>query len=107
MRVPEEPVCNDLFRQNPVFTSLHLKYPVHVVPPQGSLLMSPSSPFLGWFVGLVVLVQEIWSCLGCSSRLGKNIFYLTGRYFNSFVLITQQAGQAAVLGRLSLGVCLW
>jgi hypothetical protein len=34
MRVPEEPVCIDLFRQNPVFTSLHLKYPVHVVPPQ-------------------------------------------------------------------------
>jgi hypothetical protein len=33
MRVPEEPVCIDLFRQNPVFTSLHLKYPAHVVPP--------------------------------------------------------------------------
>ncbi len=30
MRVPEEPVCIDLFRQNPVFTSLHLKSPVHV-----------------------------------------------------------------------------
>ncbi len=34
MRVPEEPVCIDLFRQNPVSTSLHLKSPVHVVPPQ-------------------------------------------------------------------------
>ncbi len=33
MRVPEEPVCVHLLRQNPVFTSLHLKYPVHVVPP--------------------------------------------------------------------------
>jgi hypothetical protein len=33
MRVPEEPVCIRLFRQNPVFTSLHLKSPVHVVPP--------------------------------------------------------------------------
>jgi hypothetical protein len=33
MRVPEEPVCIHLFRQNPVFTSLHLKSPVHVVPP--------------------------------------------------------------------------
>jgi hypothetical protein len=32
MRVPEEPVCIHLFRQNPVFTSLHLKSPVHVVP---------------------------------------------------------------------------
>ncbi len=25
MRVPEEPICNHFFRQNPVFTSLHLK----------------------------------------------------------------------------------
>jgi hypothetical protein len=30
MKVPEEPVCIDLFRQNPVFTSLYLKSPVHV-----------------------------------------------------------------------------
>jgi hypothetical protein len=30
MRVPEEPVCVHLFRQKPVFTSLHLKSPVHV-----------------------------------------------------------------------------
>jgi hypothetical protein len=30
---PEEPVCIHLFRQNPVFNSLHLKSPVHVVPP--------------------------------------------------------------------------
>jgi hypothetical protein len=27
MRVPEEPVCIHLFRQNPVFTSLHFKSP--------------------------------------------------------------------------------
>ncbi len=33
MRVPEETVCIDLFPQNPFFTSLHLKSPVHVVPP--------------------------------------------------------------------------
>jgi hypothetical protein len=33
MRVPEELVCIYLFRQNPVFTSLHFKSPVHVVPP--------------------------------------------------------------------------
>ncbi len=37
-RVPEEPVCIYLFRQNPVFTSLHLKSPVHVVPPLKSAL---------------------------------------------------------------------
>jgi hypothetical protein len=35
MRVPEEPVCIDLFRQNPVFTSLHLKSPIHVTRPLG------------------------------------------------------------------------
>ncbi len=37
MRVPVEPVCHDLFRQNPVFTSLHLKSPVRVVQPLMSL----------------------------------------------------------------------
>jgi hypothetical protein len=35
----------------------------------------------------------------------QNIF--TVHYFNSFVPIAQQAGQAAVLGRLSLSLCLW
>jgi hypothetical protein len=36
----------------------------------------------------------------------QNIFFLTVHYFNSFVPITQQAGQAAVLDRLyvSLGM---
>jgi hypothetical protein len=33
IRVSEEPVCIYLFRQNPVFTSLHLRSSVHVVPP--------------------------------------------------------------------------
>jgi hypothetical protein len=33
MRVSEEPVCIYLFRQKPVFTSLHLRSPFHVVPP--------------------------------------------------------------------------
>ncbi len=35
MRVREEPVCILLFQQNPVFTTLHFKSPIHVVPPQG------------------------------------------------------------------------
>ncbi len=39
MSVPEEPVCVDLFRQNPVLTFLHLKYPVHIVPLQGASLI--------------------------------------------------------------------
>jgi hypothetical protein len=33
MRVSEKPVCIYLFRQNPVFTSRHLRPLVHVVPP--------------------------------------------------------------------------
>jgi hypothetical protein len=33
MRVSEEPVWIDLFLPNPVFTPLHLKSAVHVVPP--------------------------------------------------------------------------
>jgi hypothetical protein len=37
----------------------------------------------------------------------QNVFFLTVHYFNAFVLAAQQAGQAAVLGRLSLSVCLW
>ena len=57
MRVSEEPVCIYLFQQNPVFTSLHLRSPIHVVPPQaicwtnrqffGSC--SVSFPFLKFF----------------------------------------------------------
>ena len=33
MKISEEPICIYLFRQNPVFTSLHLRSPVHVEPP--------------------------------------------------------------------------
>jgi hypothetical protein len=47
MRVPEEPVCIDLFRQNPVFTSLHLKSPVNVVPPLRRRREESSQPALG------------------------------------------------------------
>jgi hypothetical protein len=38
MRVPEEPVCIHLFRQNSVFTSLHLRSTVYFVPPLESLV---------------------------------------------------------------------
>jgi hypothetical protein len=37
----------------------------------------------------------------------QNISFLTVHYFNSIVDIAQQARQAAVLGRLSLSMCLW
>jgi hypothetical protein len=46
MRVPEEePVRSDLFRQNPVFTFLHLKSPVHVVPPLQTITLKTSWVF--------------------------------------------------------------
>ncbi len=57
-------------------------------------------------------------CLSCrykrfSSALAaligpvQNCFFLTVHFFNSFETIAQNAGQAAVLGRLSLSICLW
>ncbi len=55
----------------------------------------------GWFVGLVVPVQEILV------RPVQNMFFLTEHYFNYFVPIAQQAGQPAVLGLLSFRMCLW
>jgi hypothetical protein len=63
-------------------------------------------------VGLVVPEKEIF-CSGLAAPVGpvQNIFFLTVHYFTSFVPIAQQAGQAAgqapVLGRLSLCMCLW
>ncbi len=50
MRVPEGPVCIHLFRQNPVFTSLHLKSPVHVVPPQCRGVTRFHGNLTNWFV---------------------------------------------------------
>ncbi len=64
MRVPKEPVCNDLFRQNPVITSLHLKSPVHVVPPLEEKRKSWS--LIDWFQNfqirwLIDFPEESWS----------------------------------------------
>jgi hypothetical protein len=65
-------------------------------------------PFLGWFFGLVVLVQDIFVLpLHALDGLVQNTIFLTVHFFNSFVPIAQQAGQVAVLGRLSLSECLW
>jgi hypothetical protein len=50
MRDPEEPVSIDLFRQNPVFTSLHLKNPVHVVPPLMDKVLNVELSMV-WFGG--------------------------------------------------------
>jgi hypothetical protein len=43
---------------------------------------------------------------GFLSRIGSSNQPST-QYFNPFVSIAQQAGQAVVLGRLSLSMCLW
>ncbi len=46
------------------------------------------------------------ACFGLAALVGpvQNIFSLAVNYFSSFVLIAHQAGQAAVLGRMSLRV---
>jgi hypothetical protein len=64
---------------------------------------------LPWLVQwLVVLVQEFFFCLGCSSRPSTNyFFFLTVHDCNSFVPIDQQVRQTALLGRLSLSICLY
>ncbi len=65
--------------------------------------------FLGWFVGLVVLPVQENFCAALTTFVGpvqKN-FFLAVHYFNSFVLIAQQAGQVAGLSRLSLSKCVW
>jgi hypothetical protein len=48
-------------------------------------------------------------CFALAALVGpvQNILFLTVHYFQTFVTIAQQAGHAAVLGRLSLSVCLW
>jgi hypothetical protein len=48
-------------------------------------------------------------CLASAALAGpvQNIFSLAVHYFNLFVPIAQQAGQAVVLGCLSLSMCLW
>jgi hypothetical protein len=53
-----------------------------------------------------VLVQEIFSALAALLGPVQIIFFLTVHSFNSFVPIAQQARQAAVLGRLSVSMCL-
>ncbi len=68
---------------------------------------SMSTNVLPWFVPLACRAGTWDSCLGWSSLpIAKKIF-LRIHYFHSFVPISQQAGHAAVLGRLSLSMCLW
>ncbi len=61
---------------------------------------------LPWLVRWALHVGTRDFCSALATPVGpvKNIFFLTVHYFNSFVPIAQQTGQAAVLGRLSLSI---
>ncbi len=51
--------------------------------------------------------RDFCSALAALVSLVQNIFFLSAHYFNAFyVPIAQQAGPAAVLGRLSLNLTL-
>jgi hypothetical protein len=56
-------------------------------------------PSLVWFFGLSCRYKRF---LCCSSQSSKNSFLLASNFFTLCVPIAQQAGQAVVLGRLSL-----
>ncbi len=62
------------------------------------------------FVGLAVSVKDIFVLRYlCSEFLAALVGPVQNTKYNinSFVPLAQQAGQAAVLGRLSLSVCLY
>ncbi len=63
---------------------------------------------LSWLVCLACRAGTRDFCSALAAQVGpvQNIFFLTVHYFNDFVPIAQQAGQAAMLGRLSVRVCL-
>ncbi len=63
--------------------------------------------FLVGSLGLSCRYKRFLFCLSCSSQLSWKKIFLTVYYLNSIFSIDQQAGQTAVLGRLSVSVCLW
>jgi hypothetical protein len=65
-------------------------------------------PSLFGSLGLSCRYKRFASCLG-RPIVGpvQNIFFLALHSSSSFVPIAQKAGQAVVLGRLSLNMCLW
>ncbi len=50
-------------------------------------------------------IRDFCSALAASAQYKK--LFLIVHYFNAFVPVAQQAGQASVPGRLSLCMCLW
>ncbi len=63
-------------------------------------------PSLDGSLGLSWQYKRLYSALTALVGPVQKIFF-TGHYFNYFVPVAQQAGQAAVLGRLSLNLCPW
>jgi hypothetical protein len=51
--------------------------------------------------------RDFWPALAAQVGPAQNIFFLTVHFFYAFVPIAQQAGQEAMLDRLSLSLCLW
>ncbi len=64
---------------------------------------------LPWYVRWACRACTIDFCSALAALVGQgpNIFFLTVHYFNSYVPMAQQAGQAAVMGHVSLRTCLW
>jgi hypothetical protein len=60
---------------------------------------------LGWFVGACRANMRDF-CSALAVFLVRNMFFLNVHYFNSFVPIAQKSGQAVMLSRLSLSLCL-
>jgi hypothetical protein len=63
---------------------------------------------LPWLVNWACRADTIDCCSVFAALVSpvQNIFFLAVHYFNSKVHNTQQAGKAAVLGRMSLCMCL-
>jgi hypothetical protein len=63
-------------------------------------------PYLSRFA-VPIYIRDF--CFALAALIGpvQNIAFLTVHNFYSFVLMGHQAGQAAVLGRLSLSMSLW
>jgi hypothetical protein len=64
-------------------------------------------PFLFGYLDLSSRYNRFCSALAALAGQVYKIFFPTVHYFHSFVPIAQQARPAAVLGRLSLRMCLW
>jgi hypothetical protein len=63
-------------------------------------------PFLVGSLGLPCRYNSFCFALAAVVGQVQKYVFISVHYFNSFVPIAQQAGQAAVLGRLSRSVCL-